>query len=316
MLGAATLMMFGTTACATKKYVRQTVTPVEGRVSTVEKKSSDNASAIGEMENNLSRTDEKATEANRNAQAAGQAADRANQAAVEARTRADSAASAAEQASSRLGNIVNNIDNYQLVTTEAVLFPFNKATLTKDAKAQLDQAVSQIQNNKNFILEVEGFTDKSGSHQVNLALAQRRADAVVRYLTVEHNVPLRKIHMLGVGAENFSADNHTREGRKQNRRVELKVYALNLEGQGGQNSAMSGQSSTGTQGSMNQGSTTRSSDYTTGSRYTGSNTNSNYTTGRTTATGTTGTTSPDQMRSRTEQTTGQTTTGQSTTNPR
>lgn len=306
VLGAATLMVFGTTACATKKYVRQTVSPVEARVSTTEKKTADNASAIGEVENNLSRTDEKATEANRNAQAAGQAADKANQAALEARNRADAAASAADQASSRLGNVVNNIDNYQLVTTQAILFPINKATLTKQAKEQLDQAISQIQNNKNFILEVEGFTDKTGSRQTNLALAQRRADAVVRYLTVDHNVPLRKIHMLGVGAENFAADNHTRDGRKQNRRVELKVYALNLEGTQNPNAAMTNQ------GSTNQGSA-NSSDNTTGSRYTGSN--SNYSTGRTTPTGTTpaGTTgmNDDQVRSRTDQTTGRT-----TTNPR
>jgi OOP family OmpA-OmpF porin len=293
VFGAAILMVFGTTACASKKYVRQTVSPVENRVATTEKKTADNASAISEVENNLSRTDEKATEAGKNAQAAGQAAERANQAAVEARNRADAANSAAEQASSRVGvlaNNLNNIDNYQLVTTEAVLFPFGKATLTNDAKQQLDQAVSQIQSNKNYLLEIEGFTDKTGKRDANVALAERRADAVVRYLTVQHQVPLRKIHVLGVGPENFAADNKTRAGRKQNRRVELKVYALNLEG--GQSAAMS-----------NQGGTTTGTGTTTGN-------SSNYATGRSTYnSGNTGNGNSDQVRSRANQ--GQSNSGQS-----
>jgi len=277
LFGAAILMTFGTTACATKKYVRQTVGPVEARTATVEKKTTDHASAISELENNVSRTDEKATEAGRNAQAAGQAAERANQAALEARNRADAAASASEQNASRIGELsssLNNIDNYQLVTTEAVLFPLGKATLTKEAKEQLDQAVSNIQNNKNYLLEIEGFTDRTGSRETNLVLSQRRADAVVRYLTVQHQIPLRRIHVLGVGEENFAADNKTREGRKQNRRVELKVYALNLSGQ---------QSAQNMSGS------------TTGTNSTGANTG--------TTNPTTGTDS--QMRSRTERSTQQ-----------
>jgi len=250
IFGTAILMTLGSTACATKKYVRQTVSPVEARTSGLEKKSSDHASAIGEIENNVSRTDEKATEANRNAQAAGQAAERANQAALEARNRADAAATASEQNATRIGEVsgqLGNIDNYQLVTTEAILFPLNKATLTKDAKAQLDQAVANIQNNKNFVLEIEGFTDKSGNRDMNVALGERRADAVVRYLTVQHQVPLRKIHVLGVGPENYAADNKTRAGRKQNRRVELKVYALDLSGK---QTAQTNMSTTGTDNQM------------------------------------------------------------------
>jgi len=263
VLGTAAMLVLGTTGCATKKYVRQTVSPVEARASTLEQKSSEHGSAIGELENNVSRVDEKATEAGRSAQAANQAADRANQAALEARNRADAAASASEQNASRIGTIANNIDNYQLVTTQAVLFPLNKAILTQDAKDQLDQAVAQIQNNKNYVLEIEGFTDKSGSRDLNMALAQRRADAVVRYLTVEHNVPLRRVHVLGVGADQYVADNKTRDGRKQNRRVELKVFALNLEN-GAQNpSAMN------SQGSASQMSPSTSSDATTGRVTTG-----------------------------------------------
>jgi outer membrane protein OmpA-like peptidoglycan-associated protein len=233
-LGAAVLLLFGT-GCATKKHVRGVVAPVEARVSANEKKTTDNASAIGELENSVSRADEKAMDADRKAVAAGQEAARANEAARganeaarTAHTRADSAHQLSEGTRARLGEVVENIDNYKLVTNQSVLFPLNKSTLTKDAQAQLDQAVGSITNNKNYILEIQGFTDQTGSQALNLALSQKRADSVVRYLTVNHNVPLRKIHVLGVGEENAAADNTTRDGRKQNRRVEIKVFALDL----------------------------------------------------------------------------------------
>lgn len=236
-VGAAGLLLLGTTGCATKKYARQQVAPVEARVNGVEKKSADHASAINELENGLSKTDERAMEADRKAAAAGEAAknagdaaSRANDAATQAGNRADQAKQVADATGTRLNEVVENMDNYKLVTTEAVLFPVNRYVLSKDAKQQLDTAVQNIQSAKNYILEVQGFTDKTGSKEANVLLSQKRADAVVRYLTVEHKVPLRKIHILGVGAEEPVADNKTRDGRKQNRRVELKVFALDLGG--------------------------------------------------------------------------------------
>jgi outer membrane protein OmpA-like peptidoglycan-associated protein len=241
-LGAAIFMVFGTTACATKKYVRQTVSPVEARVSGVETKSTEHASAIGALENNVSRADEKATEAGRWAKEAGEsatraneAAGRANQAATQANETAMAARTRADEAYSRFGNI----DNYQLVTTENVLFPLNKYNLTTESKAALDQAVGNIKNAGNYILEVQGFTDTTGSKQTNLALSQRRADTVVRYLTSEHGIPLRKIHVIGVGEETANPEEmRTRDARKQARRVEVKVFALNLEGGSAQSAGM------------------------------------------------------------------------------
>jgi OOP family OmpA-OmpF porin len=233
--GAALLFVFGATGCATKKHVRGVVAPVEARVAASEKKSADQAAAIGELEVGLSKADERAMDADRKAVAAGQEAAKAGEAAKAAQMRADNAQARAdnahqigEQNRSRLGEVVENIDNYQLVTTESVLFPLNRANLTQEGKAQLDAAVANIKNAKNYQLEVQGFTDRTGSVSTNLALSQKRADAVVRYLTVEHQIPLRKISVLGIGEDAPLADNKTRAGRKQNRRVELKVYALDL----------------------------------------------------------------------------------------
>jgi outer membrane protein OmpA-like peptidoglycan-associated protein len=250
VLSAAVLMVLGTTACATKKYVRQTVSPVEARVSSTETKTTEHASAIGALENNVSRADEKATEAGRWAKEAGESANRANEAAGkanEAAGRANETAvqarSRADEAFNRVGSVVENIDNYQLITTETVLFPLGKHQLTREGKEKLDQAVSNIKNSGNYILEVEGFTDPTGSKEANLALSQRRADTVVRYLTTEHQIPLRKIHVIGVGEETAVAtEMRTRDARKQARRVEVKVYALNLSGGSQQSAGVSGTS--------------------------------------------------------------------------
>jgi outer membrane protein OmpA-like peptidoglycan-associated protein len=208
---------------------------VEARVGGVEQKTADHASAIGEIENNVSRVDERAMDADKKAVAAGQAAsqaqlraDAAHGRADAAHGRADQAAQLAESTRSRLGEVVENIDNYKMVTTESVLFGLNRHTLTKEAKEQLDAAVANIQGAKNYVLEIQGFTDKTGSVNTNLALSQKRADAVVRYLTVQHNIPLRKISVLGIGEDDPNADNKTREGRKAARRVEIKVFALDL----------------------------------------------------------------------------------------
>jgi outer membrane protein OmpA-like peptidoglycan-associated protein len=236
LAGAAAFMLVGT-GCATKKHVRQVVAPVEARVGSVEKKTADNASAIGEVENNVSRVDERAMDADRKAVAAGAAAQQAQSRADAANTLAESAQSRANQANqlaestrARIGSVVENIDNYKLVGTESILFGLNRHALTKDAKEQLDASVEKIRNSKNYVLEIQGFTDATGGANTNLALSQRRADSVVRYLTLHHNIPLRKISVLGLGEDDPNADNKSREGRKAARRVEIKVFALDLGG--------------------------------------------------------------------------------------
>src|SRR3954447_12292689 len=158
-VAATALMVFGTTGCATKKYARQQVAPVEARVSANEKKTSDHASAINELENGLSKTDERAMDADRKARAAQESADAAGRSANEAGQRADNARQLAETAGNRIGEVVENLDNYQLVTTENVLFPVGKYVLTKEAKEKLDQAVGNVQSAKSYILEIQGFTD-------------------------------------------------------------------------------------------------------------------------------------------------------------
>ena len=195
------------------------------------------AAALGDVENNVSRVDERAMEADRKAGAAGQAAqqaqlraDSAQQSANSAQGRADEAHQMADQTRSRLTDVVGNLDNYQHVTTESIFFAVNKSKLTKEETQKLDDAVAKLQGNNNYVLEIQGYTDTSGSAAANLELSRKRADEVVRYVTTKHNVPLRRIHVLGVGEDVPNADNSTREARKQNRRVDINVYARAVEG--------------------------------------------------------------------------------------
>src|SRR5688500_12847514 len=151
LAGAAMLTLLGT-GCATKKHVRQQIGPVETRVGSVERRTAEQAAALGDVENNVSRVDERAMEADRKAAAAGQAAaqaqtsaDAAKTSAVAAQGRADAAHTMADQTRSRLTEVVGNLDNYQHVTTESIFFGLNKHKLTNEEKAKLDEAVAKLQ---------------------------------------------------------------------------------------------------------------------------------------------------------------------------
>jgi outer membrane protein OmpA-like peptidoglycan-associated protein len=105
-----------------------------------------------------------------------------------------------------------------------VNFKTGSAVLSPDAKTKLDDIASKAMNAKGYVLEVSGYTDSRGSVNLNRALSQRRADAVIRYLIESHNIPLRRIVTpFGYGEMNPVAENNTREGREQNRRVEIKL---------------------------------------------------------------------------------------------
>jgi outer membrane protein OmpA-like peptidoglycan-associated protein len=81
---------------------------------------------------------------------------------------------------------------------------------------------------KHYIVEVQGFTDSTGASAANVELSRRRAAAVVRYLTLDGKLPLYRVNTIGYGKASPAADNKTRDGRKQNRRVEVKLYTPDL----------------------------------------------------------------------------------------
>jgi outer membrane protein OmpA-like peptidoglycan-associated protein len=119
---------------------------------------------------------------------------------------------------------ISALDDYDVQDQTAVYFKVNSAVLSPEGKAALDEIATKAASAKGYVIEVAGFTDSTGSITKNRMLSQRRADAVVQYLQENHDIPLRRmITPFGYGPAKAVADNSTREGREQNRRVEVKV---------------------------------------------------------------------------------------------
>jgi len=119
---------------------------------------------------------------------------------------------------------ISALDDYVPQDTASVNFRVGSSILTADGKARLDEIATKALNAKGYVLEVTGFADATGNTERNRALSSRRADAVIRYLVEQHQIPLRRIVTpYGFGSSNPVADNKTRDGRAQNRRVEIKV---------------------------------------------------------------------------------------------
>lgn len=119
---------------------------------------------------------------------------------------------------------ISSLDQYDVVKTVTVLFVVNSFKLSKEAMAQLDELASKAPGAKNYTVEVLGFTDKTGDFNKNLALSQQRANAVVKYLAVKHNIPLRRMTVpMGYGETKPAGEEKTAAGREQSRRVEVRV---------------------------------------------------------------------------------------------
>jgi outer membrane protein OmpA-like peptidoglycan-associated protein len=119
---------------------------------------------------------------------------------------------------------ISALDDYTPQSVLAVNFRSGSAVLSADSKTRLDELATKALNAKGYVLEVTGFADATGSIQRNRALSQRRADTVIRYLVENHRIPLRRIITpYGFGETNPVAENTTRDGRAQNRRVEVKL---------------------------------------------------------------------------------------------
>jgi len=148
-----------------------------------------------------------------------QKAQAANQSATSAQQMAD----AANNRVGILTNTVANLDNYRPVAETSVKFGFNKDNLTPQAKAALDQLAGAIAGTKGYIIALEGGTDSVGSAEYNYDLSQRRADSVIQYLASKYNVPAHKIYVIGLGKDKPVESNKTREGRADNRRVDVRL---------------------------------------------------------------------------------------------
>lgn len=233
--------------CATKKYVSQSISPVSGRVDQVSQtqtqqgqKLDQTASNLEKDETELSATKERAMSADNKAGDAINRADAANQAAQQAGQKAD-------QVGHDLGDLkstVANLDDYKQINQTTVNFKFGSDRLDSDSKQALDQMASSSGNQyKRFFVTVEGFTDNVGSAEYNNALSRRRADAVVQYLVAQHNIPVYRIHVIGMGKDKPVDEGRNRSARAKNRRVEVTLFSAD-QGAVAMGNQQQGQSST------------------------------------------------------------------------
>ena len=197
---------FNDTDLRTARTVEANVTPVENRVGAAEGR-------IGQVEQNAQRLsgqlDELAAVSNAargGAKAAQETADRAVEGVNATNTR------------------ISALDDYDAQNSQSIQFKVGSAVLSAEAKQQLDTIAQQASGAKGYVLQVSGFASSDGGTELNRRLSQRRAENVIRYLVEEHNIPLRRIITpYGYGELQPAADNSTREGREQNRRVEVQV---------------------------------------------------------------------------------------------
>ena len=186
---------------------------VESRAAPLEERASDTENKLSQVEANAQRLSGQLEElaAVSNAARGGAKA---------AQATADAAVAGVTATNER----ISALDDYVPQDQAAVNFRTGSATLSADSKTKLDEIASKALNAKGYVLEVSGYADATGSVARNRALSQRRADAVIRYLVENHNIPLRRIVTpYGYGEMNPVGENETREGRAQNRRVEIKL---------------------------------------------------------------------------------------------
>ena len=224
--------MIASVGCATKNNVRAQLNPVVNKVNELDDITAKNTHDIQDID---SKTQQGLSEVNTKSAAADQKAVAAGQRASEAQTIASNAATRADA----LANTVVNLDNYRSISEASVHFAFNKADLSKKAKAALDEFAAQVPNAKGYIVELIGGTDSVGNKQYNYELSQRRAAAVVQYLAQAHDIPAHKIYQIGLGKDKAVAANSTSKGRAENRRVDLQLMT-NIAGQEGNTPAING----------------------------------------------------------------------------
>jgi peptidoglycan-associated lipoprotein len=213
------LAIGGSTACATKNFVRTSVGEVNDKVDSQGHAIEETQERTRKNEGRIAEVDTKAQAAAQSAQAANDAASAANANATSVGNEANAKFDAIDKTNKRLV--------YEVVLSENEgNFKFGQAKLPDETKEKLDEMVAQMkQDPKNIYLEIEGHTDNVGDKAVNEKIGLARAEAVKRYLYEQYQIPLHKMNVISYGQEKPIAPNKTKAGRAQNRRVVIKVLA-------------------------------------------------------------------------------------------
>lgn len=213
---------------ARKKYVQRQMSPIRNRVNELDELTADNAKSIKDVDARaqagIQQASAKANEADQHAVAAGNTAEQANQTATQASNRLNT-----------VEQVVGNLDQYQTTSETEIRFPAGRTALGPKAKAALDDMAANLNGQKGYVVEVQGFSPSRG--QAGIQSSQAMANAVVRYLVEEHNVPVYRIFVMGMGnakvqtafSEAASSGQAKASGRPAPNRVEVSLLKNNLD---------------------------------------------------------------------------------------
>jgi OOP family OmpA-OmpF porin len=222
--------------CATKKYVRNTTAPIQAKVDQVGTQTTQNTQQIEDTKGQLKQVDDKAQSGINAAQERASAADQ--HAATADQHASDAACYQAKQATQMAD--ANSRDLNKLRACRCQYRRLQDANcghravrvrqVGSDASAKEDlDKLAGLSSGKRFVISVEGFTDSVGDRAYNEALSRKRADAVVTYLVAKHDMPIYRIHMIGLGEEKPVDEGKDRAARAKNRRVEVKVFTADTD---------------------------------------------------------------------------------------
>ncbi len=190
--------------CAKKSYVQREVSEVNKKVDAVSQEVEKTQQRVQQSEVRIDQVD-------KNAQAG---INDAKGSAQQAMGRADDAMKAAK------GKLIYQVT----LSNDKVRFPVNKSQISDEAKAMIDEAVQPlVQQNRGVYFEIEGHTDATGSDAYNYRLGEERAMAVRDYIAKKYQVALNRLNVISYGKDKPVADNKTKDGRAQNRRVVIRV---------------------------------------------------------------------------------------------
>jgi outer membrane protein OmpA-like peptidoglycan-associated protein len=206
---------------ARKKYVQRQTAPIRDRVNELDELTASNSKMIKDTD----------SRAQQGIQLASAKANEADQHAIDAGNKAQAAQQTATQANTRLTTVeqvVGNIDQYKAATQTEIRFRPGQTMLSKNAKSALDDMAAPLKGQRGYIIEVQGFS--SGRGTAAIQTSQKMADSVVRYLVLNHEIPVYRIYMVGMGnAPVQTADEQGKTKRISGGRVEVSLLKNDLE---------------------------------------------------------------------------------------
>jgi outer membrane protein OmpA-like peptidoglycan-associated protein len=206
---------------ARKNYVKRQTEPIRDRVNELDELTSANSKAIKDTDSRaqsgIKLASDKANEADQHAVDAGNKATKAQQSAQQVTTRVQT-----------VETVVSNIDQYKASNQTEIRFRPGQTVLSKNAKDALDQMATGVKGQRGYIIEVQGFS--SGKGQTAISNSQKMAESVVRYLVLNHEIPVYRIYLVGMGnAPTPSSDETAKTKRINGGRVEISLLKNDLE---------------------------------------------------------------------------------------